>query len=168
MGNYLFNNDMLVPALISDAKNNSEALTTSDANLIRILSRTNRSMPTIFAETACRCRSKEKKLVTGAISERLKPYYEANMDLCSVDPSFNLYNRSWPLRTVGYCDPPAKFVFDWYDRKGMAVNSDCFRRHHYQRQCSAQLRGWQKCQDAQLQPNRRFSCYGLGRDRARL
>ena len=45
------------------------------------------------------------------------------MDLCSIDPSFNLYNRSWPLRTVGYADPPAKFVFDWYDRQGMAVNS---------------------------------------------
>jgi glucose-1-phosphate adenylyltransferase len=45
------------------------------------------------------------------------------MDLCSVDPSFNLYNRSWPLRTVGSGDPPAKFVFDWYDRKGMALNS---------------------------------------------
>ncbi|MGH7810708.1 MAG: glucose-1-phosphate adenylyltransferase, partial [Candidatus Binatia bacterium] len=45
------------------------------------------------------------------------------MDLCSIDPSFNLYNRAWPLRTVGYADPPAKFVFDWQDRQGMAVNS---------------------------------------------
>ena len=45
------------------------------------------------------------------------------MDLCSIDPSFNLYNRSWPMRTVGYADPPAKFVFDWKDRQGMAVNS---------------------------------------------
>ncbi len=50
-------------------------------------------------------------------------YYEASMDLCSIDPSFNLYNRSWPIRTVGYADPPAKFVFDWEDRQGMAVNS---------------------------------------------
>jgi glucose-1-phosphate adenylyltransferase len=40
-----------------------------------------------------------------------------------VDPSFNLYNRSWPVRSVGFGDPPAKFVFDWQDRQGMAVNS---------------------------------------------
>jgi glucose-1-phosphate adenylyltransferase len=45
------------------------------------------------------------------------------MDLCSIDPSFNLYNRSWPLRDRGYADLPAKFVFDWKDRQGMAVNS---------------------------------------------
>ena len=53
----------------------------------------------------------------------IEAYYEANMDLCSVDPSFNLYNRSWPLRTTDFGDPPAKFVFDWHDRKGMAVDS---------------------------------------------
>ena len=43
----------------------------------------------------------------------IEAYYDASMDLCSIDPSFNLYNRAWPLRTVGYADPPAKFVFDW-------------------------------------------------------
>ena len=53
----------------------------------------------------------------------IEAYYDASMDLCSIDPSFNLYNRSWPLRTVGYADPPAKFVFDGADRQGMAVNS---------------------------------------------
>jgi len=45
------------------------------------------------------------------------------MDLCSIDPSFNLYNRSWPLRSTDFPDPPAKFVFDWHDRKGMALDS---------------------------------------------
>ena len=29
-------------------------------------------------------------------------YYEANMDLRSVSPALNLYNRQWPLRTAGY------------------------------------------------------------------
>jgi glucose-1-phosphate adenylyltransferase len=53
----------------------------------------------------------------------IEAYYEANMDLCSVDPSFNLYNRSWPLRTPEFGDPPAKFVFEWPDRKGTAVDS---------------------------------------------
>ncbi len=50
-------------------------------------------------------------------------YYEAQMDLRSVTPSLNLYNREWPLRTAGYEDPPAKFVFDEEGRRGMAVES---------------------------------------------
>ncbi len=50
-------------------------------------------------------------------------YYEASMDLRSVTPSLNLYNRQWPLRTAGYEDPPAKFVFDEEGRRGMAVES---------------------------------------------
>ncbi len=38
-------------------------------------------------------------------------YWEANMDLASVDPLFNLYDRGWPLRTYQGQYPPAKFVF---------------------------------------------------------
>ncbi|HWR50654.1 MAG TPA: glucose-1-phosphate adenylyltransferase [Bryobacteraceae bacterium] len=50
-------------------------------------------------------------------------YYEANMDIRSVDPALNLYNRQWPLITSGYSDPPAKFVFDEEGRRGQAVSS---------------------------------------------
>ena len=45
------------------------------------------------------------------------------MDLRSVAPSFNLYNQSWPIRTVAYDNPPAKFVFDENGRRGVSVNS---------------------------------------------
>lgn len=38
-------------------------------------------------------------------------YWEANMDLCSVDPLLNLYDNSWPIRTRQSQSPPAKFVF---------------------------------------------------------
>jgi len=38
-------------------------------------------------------------------------YWEANMDLASVDPLFNLYDSNWPLRTYQGQFPPAKFVF---------------------------------------------------------
>jgi glucose-1-phosphate adenylyltransferase len=50
-------------------------------------------------------------------------YYEANMDLRSVSPALNLYNREWPLRTTGFPDPPAKFTFDEDNRRGQAVDS---------------------------------------------
>jgi glucose-1-phosphate adenylyltransferase len=50
-------------------------------------------------------------------------YYEANMDLRSVSPALNLYNRAWPLRSASYPDPPAKFTFDEEGRRGQAIDS---------------------------------------------
>jgi glucose-1-phosphate adenylyltransferase len=50
-------------------------------------------------------------------------YYEASMDLCHVNPDFNLYDPEWPLRTYMPQAPPAKFVFDDPGRRGMALDS---------------------------------------------
>ncbi len=50
-------------------------------------------------------------------------YFEASMDLRSVAPELNLYNRQWPLRTAGYYDAPAKFTFDEQGRRGEAIDS---------------------------------------------
>lgn len=50
-------------------------------------------------------------------------YYEANMDLRSVKPALNLYNRQWPLRSSSFPDPPAKFTFDDANRRGQAIDS---------------------------------------------
>jgi len=53
-------------------------------------------------------------------------YWEANMDLVSVDPLFNLYDQYWPIRTYQGQHPPAKFVFAEEDaggRLGVAVDS---------------------------------------------
>jgi glucose-1-phosphate adenylyltransferase len=41
----------------------------------------------------------------------LDSYWEANMDLVSVDPVFNLYDAEWPIRTYQEQYPPAKTVF---------------------------------------------------------
>jgi glucose-1-phosphate adenylyltransferase len=50
-------------------------------------------------------------------------YFEANMDLISIHPVFNLYNYEWPIYTsTGYL-PPAKFVHGMGDRVGEALNS---------------------------------------------
>jgi len=52
-------------------------------------------------------------------------YYEANMDLVKVLPSFNLYDKAWPFRTYQEQFGPAKTVFAHEDEKriGMALNS---------------------------------------------
>jgi glucose-1-phosphate adenylyltransferase len=41
----------------------------------------------------------------------LDAFWEANMDLVSVDPQLNLYDDDWPIRTHLRQYPPAKFVF---------------------------------------------------------
>ncbi len=53
----------------------------------------------------------------------LDAYFEASMDLRNVVPALNLYNRRWPLRTAGYSDAPAKFLYDQDGRRGHALNS---------------------------------------------
>jgi glucose-1-phosphate adenylyltransferase len=53
----------------------------------------------------------------------LDAFWEANMDLISVDPVFNLYNGEWPILTWHDPLPPAKFVFADDDRKGQALDS---------------------------------------------
>ena len=41
----------------------------------------------------------------------LDEYWNANMDLTGLDPSFNLYGKNWPVHTYQIPAPPAKFVF---------------------------------------------------------
>ena len=54
----------------------------------------------------------------------LDAYYEASMDLCHVNPEFNLYDPEWPLRTYQPQAPPAKFVFAEEGRRcGQALDS---------------------------------------------
>jgi len=50
-------------------------------------------------------------------------YWEANIDLTRVTPALNMYDRDWPIFTYQEQLPPAKFVFDDEDRRGMAVDS---------------------------------------------
>jgi glucose-1-phosphate adenylyltransferase len=54
----------------------------------------------------------------------LDAYFETNLDLCAVNPEFNLYDPEWPLRTRMPQAPPAKFVFaEEHRRQGMATDS---------------------------------------------
>jgi glucose-1-phosphate adenylyltransferase len=50
-------------------------------------------------------------------------YYEANMELISITPELNLYDKSWPIWSYQEQLPPAKFIFDDDECRGMAVDS---------------------------------------------
>lgn len=50
-------------------------------------------------------------------------YWDANMELAKVTPDLNLYDENWPIWTYQEQLPPAKFVFDDDDRRGLATDS---------------------------------------------
>ena len=50
-------------------------------------------------------------------------YWQANLELTGITPPLNLYDQKWPIRSHQYQLPPAKFIFDDDDRRGMAVDS---------------------------------------------
>jgi glucose-1-phosphate adenylyltransferase len=50
-------------------------------------------------------------------------FWAANLELIGVTPELNLYDKTWPIWTYQEQLPPAKFIFDNDDRRGMAVDS---------------------------------------------
>lgn len=58
----------------------------------------------------------------------LDAYYQANLDLVAIDPTLNLYDAAWPIRTYHPQSPPPKFVFTGdgpigHARRGEALDS---------------------------------------------
>jgi len=53
----------------------------------------------------------------------LDAFWEANMELVSVTPQLNLYDKVWPIWTHQSQSPPAKFVWDAPGRRGEAIQS---------------------------------------------
>ncbi|MBL4850819.1 MAG: glucose-1-phosphate adenylyltransferase [Gammaproteobacteria bacterium] len=50
-------------------------------------------------------------------------FWQANLELIGITPDLNLYDDEWPIWTYQSQSPPAKFIFDDDDRRGMAVDS---------------------------------------------
>jgi glucose-1-phosphate adenylyltransferase len=122
MGNYIFNTDVLIKALAADAEN-SRSRHDFGRDVLPAMVGQRRLYAYDFRKNSIPNPQKGEEPSYWRDVGTIEAYYDANMDLRTVDPSFNLYNLSWPLRTVGYGDPPAKFVFEDEGRRGMAVNS---------------------------------------------
>jgi glucose-1-phosphate adenylyltransferase len=116
MGIYIFNTETLLKALISDA-DDTDSKHDFGHNILPNLLGKKKMMAYSFVDE-----NKKEALYWRDVGT-LDAYYEANMDLCSVSPVFNLYDKSWPIRTRVRQYPPAKFVFGEPGRSGMAVNS---------------------------------------------
>jgi len=116
MGVYIFNTEILLKALIADAEDSNSKHDFGHNILPNMLGK-RRMMAYSFVDE-----NKQTALYWRDVGT-LDSYYEANMDLCSVSPVFNLYDKSWPIRTRVRQYPPAKFVFGEPGRTGMAMNS---------------------------------------------
>lgn len=53
----------------------------------------------------------------------IESYYDASMDLISVNPEFNMYDNDWPIRTYQHQFPPAKTLSHEGERIGRTLNS---------------------------------------------
>jgi glucose-1-phosphate adenylyltransferase len=121
MGNYVFTAKVLVDAVVEDAKK-AESHHDMGGDIITMLVERGDAAVYDFRQnhvpgTTDRDRGYWRDVGT------LDSYYDANMDLVSVHPVFNLYNQHWPIHTWYGSLPPAKFVFDDEGRRGFAVNS---------------------------------------------
>jgi len=123
MGNYLFETELLLKALEEDAQNAQSSHDFGRDILPRLVKEERKVHAYDFRKNRIPTPLKGEEPSYWRDVGTIEAYYEANMDLRAVDPSFNLYNRSWPIRTVSYSDPPAKFVFDEEGRRGIALNS---------------------------------------------
>jgi glucose-1-phosphate adenylyltransferase len=116
MGIYVFNTDYLYDQLIRDA-DDDESAHDFGRNIIPLAIREHRVFAYPFREPDTEQKSYWRDVGT------IDAYWAANMELIGVTPDLNLYNNNWPIWTYQEQLPPAKFVFDDDDRRGMAVDS---------------------------------------------
>ena len=121
MGNYVFSADVLIDAVIRDAADETSAHDIG-GNIIPELVERGQACVWDFANSKILGAS-ERDLGYWRDVGTLDAYYDAHMDLISVDPMFNLYNEDWPILTWPEQLPPAKFVFEEEGRVGAAMNS---------------------------------------------
>src|SRR5579871_220330 len=121
MGNYVFDTDLLAEVLRKDAADDSSRHSMG-GDIIPMLVRAGAAHVYDFLQNK----------VPGTVAYEhgywreigtLDSYFEAHMDLCATEPTFNLYNDRWPILTHVAAQPPAKFVHDDGDRVGHAINS---------------------------------------------
>jgi glucose-1-phosphate adenylyltransferase len=116
MGIYLFNTDVLIPALLKDAEDPQSSHDFGKDILPKMMD-DYRVYSFDFVDE-----NKKEALYWRDVGT-LEAYYEANMDIVSVSPVFNLYDSEWPIRTHQRQYPPAKFVFAEEGRTGSALDS---------------------------------------------
>jgi len=116
MGIYVFNTEVLVRRLIQDFKN-EESSHDFGKDVIPAMIKKDRVFAYDFLNPETDGPAYWRDVGT------LDAYWDANMDLVSVLPQFNLYDKAWPIHTFQGHFPPAKTVLAEEGRTGTAINS---------------------------------------------
>lgn len=118
MGIYLFNRKFLEVVLGDDARRNTDHDFGRDILPYAVANNANIYAYPFIDEN-------KKDILYWRDIGTIDAYYEASMDLVSVDPIFNLYDKEWPIRTYYEPAPPAKTVFanEAEKRVGVALDS---------------------------------------------
>jgi glucose-1-phosphate adenylyltransferase len=122
MGNYVFSAGALIDIVTRDAEDESSKHDMG-GSIVPALVESGAAHVYDFSENEVPGASEVERGYWRDVGT-LDAFYDAHMDLISVEPEFNLYNREWPILTWPDPLPPAKFVFDEDDgRRGTALDS---------------------------------------------
>lgn len=116
MGIYVFNTEFLYEQLIRDADNPASERDFGKDIIPHVIKKY-RVLSYPFRDAQSGKQSYWRDVGT------IDAFWKANLELIGVTPELNLYDSDWPIWTYQEQLPPAKFVFDDDDRRGMAVDS---------------------------------------------
>nr|MDQ2694361.1 glucose-1-phosphate adenylyltransferase [Pseudomonadota bacterium] len=117
MGNYVFNTQFLYDQLIKDADDPNSKHDFGHSIIPKIISEGRGLYAYPFRDPATGKQAYWRDVGT------VDAFWEANLELVDISPDLNLYDEEWPILTYQAQLPPAKFVFDENERRGMAINS---------------------------------------------
>jgi glucose-1-phosphate adenylyltransferase len=150
MGIYLFNTKTMIEHLKSDAL--QDTAHDFGKNIIPQMMKSARVCAYNFKDE----NKKEAKYWRDVGT--IEAYWEANIDLVSVDPLLNLYDKAWPIRTYQGQNPPAKFVFAQEEKGGrLGIGLDSIISHG----C---IVSGGRVQNSVLSPNVRINSYSEVRE----
>ncbi|MEN9724597.1 MAG: glucose-phosphate adenylyltransferase [Pseudomonadota bacterium] len=119
MGIYVFNAAFLYEQLIRDADDPKSEHDFGKNVIPQIISKY-RVFAHRFTDS---CIGRENQTYYWRDVGTVDAYWEANMEMTKVTPELNLYDADWPIWTYQEQLPPAKFVFNSDERRGMATDS---------------------------------------------
>jgi glucose-1-phosphate adenylyltransferase len=121
MGNYVVNTDALIRAVTADAEDPNSRHDMGGDLVPAFVDRGTAAVYDFINNDVPGSTDRDRQYWRDVGT--LDSYYDANQDLISIEPVFNLYNDAWPVYT-GYTGlPPAKFVHAGAGRLGHAADS---------------------------------------------
>jgi glucose-1-phosphate adenylyltransferase len=122
MGVYVFNTRFLYEQLIRDADDPRSSHDFGKDIIPHLVSSNYRVYAQNFEASCVTCKGDAGNPYWRDVGT-IDSYWATNMELTKIEPDLNMYDKEWPIWTFQEQLPPAKFVFDDENRRGMAVDS---------------------------------------------